>query len=72
MLSLLFAGLIAWVLASLTIGGLMFVRTIPSKGFHENFRRIQLHAVPILIEQKFPAPLVLRTSAPKLSLCWRL
>ena len=55
MLSLLFAGSIAWVLVSFTISALRIVRTIPSNGFHESFRRIQLHAVPILSEQKrFP------------------
>jgi hypothetical protein len=29
----------------------MIVRTFPSQTFHVNFRRIQLHAVPILLER---------------------
>jgi hypothetical protein len=51
MLTVLYA-LIMWVLVSLAIGLLMIVRTLPSKTFNVNFRRIQLHAVPILLERE--------------------
>jgi hypothetical protein len=51
MLAVLYA-LIMWVLVSLAMGLLMVVRTLPSKTFHINFRRIQLHAGPIRLEQE--------------------